>query len=271
MSTFEILCVTMNQKDVSKIESMNIKSNVLFANQSNESSMKETEFSGHTARMITTATKGVGLNRNIALMHAQGDICLMADDDVTYADDMESRVMAEFDAHPDADIVIFHFDTDDIERKQKRYEKTRKCTRWERMPWAGFRIAFRLNSIKKANVWFTSLFGGGCIFPSGEDSKWLIDAKRSGLTIYVSKETIGSVSFKKSTWFTGVNEKFFYGKGAFYQALHPKTFGIWKYYFAFRTRTMCDLSIRQKCKWLDYGRKGYIKMISFEEFKKSIE
>ena len=80
MSHFEILCVTMHQKDFSKIEQMNINSDVVFANQADTTSMDELEFNGHRARMITTDTRGVGVNRNLALTYAQGDICLFADD-----------------------------------------------------------------------------------------------------------------------------------------------------------------------------------------------
>ena len=45
--------------------------------------------------MITTETRGVGINRNLALTYAKGEICLFADDDVTYNDDVEERVLAE--------------------------------------------------------------------------------------------------------------------------------------------------------------------------------
>ena len=45
---------------------------------------------------------------------------------------------------------------------------------------------------------------------------WLIDAKRAGLAIYISKETIGFVSMADSLWVKKVDEKFYYGKGAFY-------------------------------------------------------
>ena len=88
MSTFEILCVTMNQKDFSKIEEMNIHSNVVFANQANNVCYCEKEFNGSKAKMITTNTRGVGINRNIALMYANADICLFADDDVTYVNNV---------------------------------------------------------------------------------------------------------------------------------------------------------------------------------------
>ncbi len=266
MSKLEILCVTMHQKDFSLIEQMNIHSDVIFANQADRTTFEEKEFDGHLARMITTDTRGVGNNRNIALTYAKGDICLFADDDVIYDDDMENRVLTEFDAHPDADIIIFHLDTDS-DRKQIKYNETKKCGRFCRMPWGGVRIAVRLASIRKANIWFTTLFGGGCIFPSGEDSIWLTDAKKQGLTFYVSKETIGKVSFDESTWFTGFDEKLYYGKGAFYQAAHPKTKYLWMCYFVLRTRGVSEITIKQKLSWMKNGADGYSEMLSFKDYK----
>lgn len=265
MSRFEILCVTMHQKDFSKIEQMNIHSDVVFANQADTTRYDELKFDGHHARMITTDTRGVGVNRNLALTYAKGEVCLFADDDVTYDDDMEQRVLAEFDAHPDADIIIFHLDTDS-ERKQIKYNQTKKCGRLSRMPWGACRVAFRLSSVKKANLWFTTLFGGGCVFPSGEDSKWLTEAKRKGLVFYVSKETIGKVTFDGSTWFTGYDEKFFYGKGAFYQAVHPKTKYLWMLYFAFRTKSKSKFSTEEKFVWMKKGIDGYAKTMSYSDY-----
>lgn len=271
MKNFEILCVTMHQKDFSKIKEMNIHSNVVFANQAEENTYSEMEFEGKRARMITTSTKGVGLNRNISLIYAQSDICLLADDDVVYDNNMEEKVLNEFESNPDADIIIFHFDGGNSQRKQIKYSRTRKHFFFERMPWGGIRIAFKLSSIKKANIWFTTLFGGGCVFPSGEDSMWLINAKKAGLNIYVSKETIGEVSFETSTWFTGINEKFFWGKGAFYQAVHPKTKYIWMLYFALRTCTHKEIKFFDKLKWMKYGADGYKKMMSYDEFMSTVK
>lgn len=268
MTTFQILCVTMNQTDFSKLKEMNIRSDVIFANQADCTGVNEITFDGHTAKMITTDTRGVGINRNLALMYANADICLFADDDVTYVDDMESIVVEEFKSYPDADVMIFHLDTDDRVRREKKYQKTRKCGRFERMPWGAFRIAFRLNSAKKANLWFTPLFGGGCIFPSGEDSMWLNDAKKRGLTFYVSEKTIGTVSFENSTWFTGYDEKFFYAKGVFCEAIHPRMTTIWLWYYALRMRNMCDMPWSEKMKWMRYGIQGYREMLSFEDFKR---
>jgi len=259
MKRFEILCVTMHQKDFSKLSEMNIHSDVIFANQSDETSYQEKEINGHLAKMITTTTRGVGKNRNIALTYADADIVLFSDDDVIYNDDAETLILDEFNAHPDADVIVFHFSSNSTERKQRTYPKTRKHRKFERMPWGVVRIAVRLNAQKKANLWFSTLFGGGCIFPSGEDSMWLTDAKRAGLTFYVSKETIGKVSFESSSWYTGVDEKYYYGKGAFYQAVHPRAKYLWMLYFALRTKSP-TLSFKNKIKWMKAGARGYRKM-----------
>ncbi len=266
MSKFEVLCVTMNQTDFSKIQEMNLHSDVVFANQAGTTTYEELEFEGHTARMITTATRGVGVNRNLALMYANADICLFADDDVKYVDDMEQRIVDEFEAHPDADVMIFNLTTENSNRAQKQYLQTKKCGPFTKMPWGGVRIAFRLHAVKKANIYFTSLFGGGCIFPSGEDSMWLTEAKRKGLTFYVSKEVIGSLACDESTWFTGYDENFFFGKGAFYQAVHPKSIALWKLYFAWRTKSLSNMKFSEKMKWMKCGSAGYQKMLSYAQY-----
>ena len=135
MSKFEILCVTMHQTDFSKIQQMNIHSDVFFANQADRTALETLEFDGHKARMLTTDTRGVGVNRNMTLQYAQGDICLFADDDVTYCDDMEQRVLAEFDAHPDADVMIFHLDGEEG-HEQISYSRTKRKSRYNRYEWS---------------------------------------------------------------------------------------------------------------------------------------
>lgn len=265
MSKFEVLCVTMNQIDFSKIKDMNIHSDVVFANQCDRTSYDEYDFDGHTAKMISTQTRGVGINRNVALMYASAEICLLADDDVKYHDDMASRVKAEFETNPKADVIIFHLETDDEIRKQPKYSKTKKWSKFKGLPWGGVRIAFRLNSIRKANAWFTPLFGGGAIFPSGEDSMFLKSLRKAGLVFYVSKETIGTVSFEQSTWFTGRDEKYFYARGVFYKAARPKTTYLWMLYFALKIKNT-DLTFSQKMRWMKYGADGYKNMLSYGNY-----
>ncbi len=263
MPRFEILCVTMHQTDFSKLKEMNIRSDVVFANQCNRTAYEEIHFENHIAKMISTETRGIGKNRNLALLYASADICLMADDDVRYADDMEQRVLREFEKHPDADVIVFHFASNDPNRKPPQYAKTKKWPKFARTPWGAIRIAFRFEAVQRANTWFTTLFGGGCLFPSGEDSMWIKALRKSGLTFYVSKETIGEVSYETSIWFTGYDEKYFFGVGAYYTAMNPKIAFLKYLYGAFRTRGKGTLSLAEKIKWMKRGKEGYEKMLSY--------
>ena len=258
LNDFEVLCVTMNQEDFSNVKKMNLQCNAVFANQSNETNYHEKNIDGHIYKMISTATRGVGINRNLSLMYASAPICLLADDDIEYYDGLEGKITNEFMANPDADIIIFNVKSKSKEREQRIYNTTHKYRPWQRMPWGAVRIAFRLDSIKKANLWFTTLFGGGALYPSGEDSMWLTDAKKRGLTIYVSKETIGEVNFSDSSWFTGFDHKFFWGKGAFFKANHPRLYGLMILYFMFRSHKLSDLSYIESLRCMKKGVKDYI-------------
>ena len=261
----------MYQDDFSKLETMNIHSDVIFANQADRNDYREIQFEGHTARMITTATRGVGKNRNIALLAADREICLLADDDVTYTDGLEQKIVGEFDRYPDADMILFNCASTDPVRKQTEHKKNSRCSRFSRMPYPTFRIAFRLSSVRKANIWFTTLFGGGSVFPSGEDSMFLRDARRSGLRMYRSAVSIGTVDFSTSSWFTGHNEKYYYGRGAFSEAMHPRTSLLWNLYIAVRTAKHSGISFSKRMRWCRYGRAGYRAMLSYDAFVKQLE
>ncbi len=266
VASFEVLCVTMNQSDFSKIEEMNIHSNVVFSNQCGKCGYEEYCFEDNIAKMISTNTKGVGTNRNLALMYATAEILLLADDDIVYKDNMSEIILNEFEKYPDAEVIVFHLESDSLQRPQRQYKKTKRHFFFNRKPWGTFRIAVRKSALDKANVWFNTLFGGGCVFPSGEDSLWLNALKKAGLRFYVSDKTIGKVSFNESSWFTGYDEKFYYGKGAYYQAAHPKTTFFWKIYFALRTLKNKELSLTSKFSWMSRGQFGYKKTMGFDEY-----
>lgn len=273
MAKFEILCVTTKQNDFSKLKDMNVHSDIVFANQDGRMAYDEITFDSHTAKMITTNTKGVGINRNVALSYASADICLFADDDVKYVNDLEQIVLKEFDEHPEADVFFFNFHTIDPQnkRKQRVYHTTRRCRKLEPKSWGGCQIAVRLSSVRRANITFTTLFGGGCMFPSGEDSIWILEAQRKGLKLYISKEVIGETSFAESSWFTGFDERLFYGKGAFCCAMHKYTFPLWVLYFCFRTRKKTSLTYREIAYWMNAGRMGFQKMVSYDDLEKQLE
>lgn len=263
MARFEVLCVTMHQKDFSKIQQMNIRSDVVFANQCDHTGYEEISFDGYTAKMISTQTCGVGMNRNVSLMYASADICLLADDDMRYTDTYEQDIVKEFEMHPDADVMIFNIGPVDGKRPQKQNRRTRKIGALTKMPYGAPRIAFRLDALRRSNVWFTTLFGGGCKYSNGEDSIFLAELRRAGLKIYTSNAYIGDVDMSDSSWFQGANEEFYFNKGAYLKAVHPVMTVVYDLYFLVRVQS--NLSLKQRWLWLRKGNKAYRKGLSFTD------
>ncbi len=255
MSRLQVLCATMHQTDFSKITDMNIHSDVIFANQAGATALTELSFESYTAKMITTDTRGVGFNRNLLLMYADADICLMADDDVRYSDDYAETILSAFDRQPNADIILFNLASEASERRIYQNRKRRWLTKWKPNPFGGPRIAFRLSAVRKHNLWFTPMFGGGAPFPSGEDSLFLHDALKKGLKIFCGTDTIGTVDTSKSTWFTGFDKKMYLGKGAYYAAVYPRTQPLWRLYFALRSHKRATVSFTDRIRYMRQGAK----------------
>ena len=268
MSKLEVLCVTMHQKDYyKKFKEMNLQSDVVFANQTDSYNYEEGEINGYKVKMISTSQRGVGKNRNTALLHASGDICIFADDDVRYFDGYVEGILSAFEKVPEADILIFNISSSNSQRRQKQNDSVKRCRIWNVLGYGTFRIAFRLNKIKMANVWFTQLFGGGCIYPSGEDSLWLIESLKKGLKIYTYPLNIGIVNQEESTWFKGFDDEYFFGRGALIQAALPKVKYLMLIYYLIRFRKISMLSMTDMIKFIRAGMRAYKLSQSFSEWK----
>lgn len=255
MSRLEVLCVTMHQTDFSLVEKMNLKCDAVLSNQTNKIDKNEKEYEWGKVKLISTDTCGVGLNRNNALMFSSGDILLFADEDVRYSDSYVIDVISEFDAHPDADVIIFNIRANSNERKQIENSTTHKLGRLAKLPYGAPRIAIRKKSWENSNVWFTTLFGGGARYSKGEDSIFLHDLRAHGLILYVSNVFLGDVDVSSSSWFAGHNEEFYFSQGAFCKAIHPRTSMIWRLYYCIRIKS--TLSFKKRIKAFDLGFKAF--------------
>lgn len=248
MDTLEVLCVTMRQTDFAKLDEMRIASDVLFANQTDRTDDQEITAGGHRARMISTRTRGVGRNRNIALLYATGDILLLADDDVSYQPDYERQVLQAFQDNPRADLIIFSMES--VENGQivgRKILPDRRLHPWNALRHGTFSYAIRRSSLERANLWFSTRFGGGAEFGHGEDTLFLLDAFRRGLRVYSSSYCLGQRQVGSSTWFRGYNETYFFDTGVLYRA----AFGRWaypllvRYLIRKRDRFRGSISLRQ--------------------------
>lgn len=257
----QVLVSTMHQTDHSLLDKMNIQTDAVVVNQCDRNEIEVFDYNGHRIQWLSLKERGVGLSRNTALMRADADIILFADDDVTYADGYEETVLAEFRKHPESDVCVFNVPSTCNDHRQKDYI----APKWKRLYLLNcfrhgtFRIAARRMQILKKNISFTLLFGGGAKYSAGEDSLFLADCIRKGLGSYESAFAIGNVSHEESTWFKGYTDKYFLDKGAFYACFSKRIPYLWCLQFAVRRKRLYanEKSFRDACRLMREGIKQY--------------
>lgn len=267
MSRLEVLVATTNQKDLSKYNEMNINSNVVFANQSNINNYEQVEINENLVRVITTKHRGVGKNRNLAMMYSNAEIILYADDDMNYVENYQEGIINAFEELKDADIIIFSCNImKNKEIVRRANNRTKKITLFNSLKYGACVIAARRASIVKKNIWFSQLFGGGTIYGSGEDSLFLKECFEKGLKVYTHEFNIGNCNQDTSSWFNGYDEKFFYDKGAWISAAFPKIKYLMLIYFIYRFRNLSNLNIDEQFNLLREGIKGFNELKTYNDF-----
>ena len=222
-SRVQVLVAAMDQADHSLLEKLNIQSDAIVGNQCDNNSIEHFEWgdNNYNITYLNFNERGVGLNRNNALMRATGEFCIFADDDMTYVDGYPQIVEKYFDENKDADVIVFNI----IESKPTRYI----IKKFHRVHWNNFlrygavRIAIRRQKVFDQGILFNLCFGGGTEHSAGEDVLFLSECLKKGLHIYAVPEYIARLNDdRESTWFQGYTDKFFVDKGFFYSVLSRK-------------------------------------------------
>ena len=206
----QVLVATVNQKDFSLVGKMNLQTPAIITNQSDRFAYEQKQRNGQRIEMLTTTTKGVGINRNLGLLLSRESILLFADDDVVYTDGYEQIIYNAFQKIPEADVLIFSIDffKNGIHQDVGLYKKQRIHI-YNALKYGTISVAIRRSAVEKKNLHFSNIFGGGTPYSCGEDSLFILDCLRKGLKIYTYPDVIAENSRDKSSWFFGYNRKFF--------------------------------------------------------------
>jgi glycosyltransferase involved in cell wall biosynthesis len=214
----QVLVAAVGQTDHGLLERMNIRSDVIVGNQCDRDSVERFAFQGHNAMYLNFAERGVGLNRNNALMRADGDICVFADDDMVYRYDYVQTITDAFQAHPEADVLVFNLK----EPVPTRYviPKFMRVHYLNYLRYGSARVAVRLRSVRKYGIYFNQCFGGGTEHRHGEDNIFLTDCLKNGLKIYAVPAVIARLTEERpSSWNAGYDEKYLRDQGALYRVI----------------------------------------------------
>lgn len=259
-NTLQVLLATMNQTNDTVLDKMKIASDIIVCNQ-NKDFFRKREYvrDGYNVQWYDLSEKGVGLNRNNALMRASADICLIADDDVTYLDNYEATIIKAYEDNPNADVILFNIHTDS---KHKRFicNKKMKINRFNCGRFGGVRITFRLSKVIKNSICFNLLFGGGTKYTAGEDVMFIRDCIRKGLKVIAVPDYILSLrEERESTWFKGYDKKFFNDVGSSYVYHYGNFAHLFSMIQLFRKRNtwLKDTKFSVANKWVKEGIREY--------------
>ena len=219
--TLQLLVAAVKKKPLELAEEMHINSDAIIVSQGAGYGYEELEYKGHKLRYFAMEERGVGLNRNTALLHARADIVLFADEDIVYCEDYSRKVLEQFDAYPKADMLLFNV-------KASEGRETYHTEKFGRVRWYNcgryptYSFAAKRECLHKNNITFSLLFGGGARYSNGEDSLFIRDCLKAGMKIYRVPIHIGAESARESTWFQGYNEKLFFDRGVLYRYLYGR-------------------------------------------------
>ncbi len=245
--------MNLNKNDLDK---MNITSKCTVINQcKNNKQEKYKNF-----HIFSYDELGTSNSRNRGLEHVTEDIILLCDDDVVYNDNYKKIVLEEFKNNSKADVIIFNYNVKN--RKKRIIKKRKRLHLYNSLNYATYNIAFRKDSILNNNIKFNTLFGPGAKYNNGSDTIFIRDIYIKKLKVYSSPEYLGTVYNKKSTWFKGYNEKFFFNKGALFTAINPKIRHILILQYLIRHKeVLTDIKFKKAYKLMIKGSKEYLKEV----------
>lgn len=185
--TLDIIIATLGEEGIRRVEGIVLPVHPLIRYVVGWQNDGDTEIPESLRRediqVIQHATRGLSLNRNVAIEHAQGDICLIMDDDETFTLGQMLNVIRCFEERKYADIILFRFTGNEASPKyypKKEYVLKEKPAKFHYVN--EIEIAFRRCSVQ-GKVRFNELMGlGAPVVHCGEGEAFIFTALRKGLT-----------------------------------------------------------------------------------------
>jgi len=231
----QVLISTMNLKNAkSLIDKMNISTESIIVNQCTEKNIKLLNEKKEKYVLYSFYEKGLSKSRNKAIKYSNADICVIADDDMTYLDNYEYIIKKAYKKYKDADIIAFYVESAPNSVRKKKKLKEGKLGYLSSLKVQSVQVTFKKNSIVNNNISFDELYGAGTDNYMGEENIFLYDCLKKGLKIYSVPQKIAYLHDGESTWFRGFDKKYLEVKGAMFYRMSKLFFGIFILQFALR-------------------------------------
>ena len=165
--------------------------------------------------VTTLEGRGLSRNRNNAIMHATGDVCLIADDDNRYKKEWVETILNAYKEHPEADIITFQ--AQNMDGKPLHPYPT------------DFVSSVEMTFKRNIGIAFDERFGlGSKHLCAGEEQVFMKDARKAGKRImYVAQCIVQTPANTTGTNFLH-NKKMQITKGATFRYVYGTADALWR-------------------------------------------
>ena len=216
----QVLIATMNCPDPARLaEAIGVDDYVII-NQITEDIDTPNDKIRSGSTIVSVRERGLSRSRNRALYYADGDVCVISDDDLRYEADYKELIVAGYKKYPDADIIAFYVDSGDTS-SHKPPLKEGRVGFLRSMKIRSVQLTFRRKSLLSHGIRFDEEFGAGTHNYMGEENILLADCIAAGLKVYSVPVRIATLLESESTWFTGYTKRYFEIKGKVFYRMSP--------------------------------------------------
>lgn len=205
-------------QDQSIVERTRVQTNAVIINQCDEDYLLEYDFVNSEGKnchvkFVSTRERGLSCSRNMAIRNCTDDVCIVCDDDEELADGYEQLVLEGYGHYPEASVVTFKINREYKNHRNYPSPPGRRHNLASILQTNSLEITFKRKDILEKGILFDEMMGSGTGNGSGEEEKFLIDIRRSGLNLFFYPNTIATVHKGESQWFKGFDSSYFYNKG----------------------------------------------------------
>ncbi len=226
--TLQVLvpCLDKTENDILDLCAfLRIQSDVMFLNQNGNDSSYSLLYKGHCVRVVETSWRGVSRARNELIRRCDADIALFIDDDCVLANGYPSEILEAYQSIAEADAIRFNTNREYWNPINARAKKRKKARFRDLSSFGMWGLSFKPEAFRKVRLLFKEYLGAPNYLYNGEDSVFLYDLCKSGLSVYSDPFVICDVQeTKASTWFSSYGERYFVTKGFVYSYLYH---GLW--------------------------------------------
>lgn len=224
MSKLQVLVTTMHQKGFDKFYEMNLQTDAILANQAEDNFTREERIGTSRVKLVTTDTRGLSKNRNIASenIFVDAEYIMFSDDDLVFYDGYEDIIISEFEKCPEADAIKFNIKAISERRlSMKQISEFKKLSRRAVTSFGVWGLVIKKDVFLKSKIRFNERFGTGTPNYCGEDSIFYQELLKQKVVLYGSPVYIADIDQSDSTWFRGHDEKYFTVAGMIINECYP--------------------------------------------------